>query len=168
MAGRAWHHAGRYGAAIGRSPKNDESLLSAYEQDNDPVDHVKIINSGLNSLECFGRETPPQFDQIEMNRVVQSAARQGRKVMVHANGREPVQMAIAAGHHKKGLGTLLLKRVESMLHDRGFTSIELHARKYAIGFYEKLGYRTIGEECIEVTISHYKMVKNLFELAHLT
>jgi imidazolonepropionase-like amidohydrolase len=65
----------------------------------EPVDHVKIVNSGLNSLKAFGRETAPQFTVDELRQTVATAGAAGRKVMVHANGREPVGRAIAAGCH---------------------------------------------------------------------
>jgi hypothetical protein len=37
----------------------------------------------------------------------------------------------------------------------------MHARKTALGFYEKLGYSRQGEEFTEVTIPHYIMEKAL-------
>jgi predicted GNAT family N-acyltransferase len=37
----------------------------------------------------------------------------------------------------------------------------MHARKTAVGFYEKLGYKRIGNEFLEVTIPHYAMEKAL-------
>jgi len=59
-AGRAWHQAGRYGQLIGRVRDVTTSLCQAIEQEKDPVDHVKIVNSGLNSLSEFGKQTLPQ------------------------------------------------------------------------------------------------------------
>ncbi|HRK60486.1 MAG TPA: GNAT family N-acetyltransferase, partial [Candidatus Kapabacteria bacterium] len=35
------------------------------------------------------------------------------------------------------------------------------ARKNVVGFYEKLGYSTYGEEYVEVTIPHINMKKTL-------
>jgi predicted GNAT family N-acyltransferase len=37
----------------------------------------------------------------------------------------------------------------------------MHARKSAVGFYEKLGYEIEGDEFEEVTIPHYEMQKTL-------
>jgi predicted GNAT family N-acyltransferase len=37
----------------------------------------------------------------------------------------------------------------------------MHARKSALGFYEKLGYTPEGDEFEEVTIPHYLMRKKL-------
>jgi predicted GNAT family N-acyltransferase len=37
----------------------------------------------------------------------------------------------------------------------------MHARKNAVGFYEKMGYRVKGPEFLEVSIPHYEMEKEL-------
>ena len=96
-AGRAWHRAGRYGRLIGRAVPDGLSLAEAIAADPDPGDHVKIVNSGLNSLTEYGRRTAPQFGLEEMRAAVQAAAARGRDVMVHANGEEPVRVAVMAG-----------------------------------------------------------------------
>jgi imidazolonepropionase-like amidohydrolase len=96
-AGRAWHREGRYGRLIGRPPARGLSLAEAMRQDGERVDHLKIVNSGLNSLTEYGKQTAPQFDQKEMHAAVKAAAERGLSVMVHANGIEPVRIAIAAG-----------------------------------------------------------------------
>lgn len=97
--GPAWHKAGRYGRLIGRSPAENETLAEAYNREDPVCDYVKLVNSGLNSLREFGRETMPQFTAAEIRPLVVAAERQGRKVMVHANGRRPVQEALEAGCH---------------------------------------------------------------------
>jgi imidazolonepropionase-like amidohydrolase len=65
----------------------------------EPVDHIKIVNSGLNSLATFGKETPSQFNPDELKEAVQAGRELGLKTMVHANGREAVAAAIEAGCH---------------------------------------------------------------------
>ncbi|HSM73122.1 MAG TPA: amidohydrolase family protein [Desulfobacterales bacterium] len=105
VAGVAWRAPGRYGRLIARTPAGagalGESLEAALDLDRRrcarPPDHVKIVNSGLNSLVCFGRETPPQFQLEELRAAVRVAHRRGLKVMVHANGALPVGLALAAG-----------------------------------------------------------------------
>lgn len=99
VAGRAWHRGGRYGRLVGRCPADGERLDEAVARDVEPVDQVKVMQSGLNSLKIFGRETEPQFTLEELAGVVRAAEAAGRKVMVHANGREPVRLAIMAGCH---------------------------------------------------------------------
>ena len=101
-AGRAWRDHGRYGKLIGRPPFKGKTLAESILAENkDPdlakPDHIKIVNSGLNSLKEFGRETCPQFSLDELKDAVNAAASLGLKVMVHANGRLPVETAIDAG-----------------------------------------------------------------------
>jgi imidazolonepropionase-like amidohydrolase len=95
-AGRAWHARGRYGAMIGRTPAQGESLASAILRSGG-TDLVKILNSGPNSLSRFGRETPPQFSLEDLRQAASSGRSLGLKLMVHANGRVPVQGALEAG-----------------------------------------------------------------------
>lgn len=97
--GAAWYRKGRYGRLIGRHPLEEESLVEAYSREKAPIDYVKLVNSGLNSLQEFGRVTAPQFTIAEIRQLVLRAGRQGRKIMVHANGPRPVQEAIEAGCH---------------------------------------------------------------------
>jgi len=96
-AGRAWRRAGRYGALIGRDPGSGNTLASAIKSSREKVDHVKIVNSGLNSLVQFGKETQPQFSLEEMTAAVTTAKEMGLKTMVHANGSVPVKLAVQAG-----------------------------------------------------------------------
>ena len=98
-AGRAWRSPGRYGKLIGRPPKEGISLARSIALESGDIDHVKLVNSGLNSLSVFGKETPAQFSQEELNSAVRSARKLGLKTMVHANGERPVRLAIEAGCH---------------------------------------------------------------------
>jgi imidazolonepropionase-like amidohydrolase len=97
VAGRAWHRAGRYGGLIGRSLQENHSLAEEIRTDPEEKDHIKIVNSGLNSLKEFGKETLPQFGAEDLSDVVKIAVKCGRRVMVHANGKKPVAAALAAG-----------------------------------------------------------------------
>lgn len=98
-AGKAWHKKGRYGAFIGRHPQDNETLAAAFSGENDGADLVKLINSGLNSLSEFGRETSPQFSLDEIQEFASQVKQRGQKLMVHANGRLPVRFALEAGCH---------------------------------------------------------------------
>lgn len=71
------------------------------------------------------------------------------------------QMAVLNNLQGKGIGRALMQFAENIARDRGFKKITMHARKTAIGFYEKLGYRVRGVEFQEITIPHYVMEKNL-------
>ena len=71
------------------------------------------------------------------------------------------QMAVINDLQGKGIGKALMTFAENLARDRGYKTITMHARKNAIGFYEKLGYKTNGNEFEELTIPHYVMEKNL-------
>jgi len=71
------------------------------------------------------------------------------------------QMAVLSGLQGKGVGRAILQFAENIARDRGYKKMVMHARKTAIGFYEKLGYTIMSEEFIEVSIPHYLMEKNL-------
>ncbi|BHH86251.1 amidohydrolase family protein [Desulforhopalus sp. 52FAK] len=98
-AGRAYHKEGRYGGLIGRPVPEGKSLAEMYLEDEPEGDLVKVVNSGLNSLTTFGKETLPQFTEDELRELVEVAEKRNQKVMVHANGREPVRRGVAAGCH---------------------------------------------------------------------
>ena len=96
-AGRAWHAAGRYGRLIGRSPDEGKDLSDSIAQERPRPDHIKIVNSGLNSLLSFGRPTIPQFQPQALSRAVQKAQSLGLSTMVHANGADAVRQSVEAG-----------------------------------------------------------------------
>lgn len=119
VAGRAWHKKGRYGSLIGRFPEEGEDLAATYGGDNAAIDQVKLVNSGLNSLKIFGRETPPQWTREEIAAVVRTAAQQDRKVMVHANGKLPVRLAIEGGCHSIEHGFFMGRENLQLMAEKG-------------------------------------------------
>jgi len=71
------------------------------------------------------------------------------------------QMAVMNDLQGKGVGRALMQFAENLARDRGYKKITMHARKNAVGFYEKMGYRKVGQEFEEITIPHYVMEKEL-------
>ena len=71
------------------------------------------------------------------------------------------QMAVGAALQRKGIGRVLMDFAENIARDRKYSRLTMHARKSAVGFYEKSGYRICSEEFTEVTIPHYVMEKEL-------
>ncbi|ABW67375.1 amidohydrolase family protein [Desulfosudis oleivorans] len=95
---RGWFKAGRYGKLVGGEPLPESAFLEAITgQMAAGADHVKLVNSGLNSLTRFGVQTTPQFTPDELAAIVALAHGAGRPVMVHANGEIPVRQAVEAG-----------------------------------------------------------------------
>ncbi len=96
-AGTAWHRPGHYGGLIGSALPPEQTLEAAILEEKEGVDHIKIVNSGLNSLTCYGKETAPQFNLAELKAAIKAAHQRGFKTMVHANGKIPVKFAVDAG-----------------------------------------------------------------------
>ncbi len=97
-AGTAWHREGRYGKFIGRVVPGDQDPLAVIVGGTGAgIDHIKLIQSGLNSLTDFGRQTPPQFDEDTIRRIYSFSMRRGFRLMIHANGEAPVAAAVAGG-----------------------------------------------------------------------
>ena len=71
------------------------------------------------------------------------------------------QVAVDTRIQSKGIGKQLVQFSENIARDLLYREIILHARKNVVGFYEKLGYSTYGDEYIEVTIPHINMKKTL-------
>jgi imidazolonepropionase-like amidohydrolase len=96
VAGKAWHKPGRYGSFVGRALGRG-SLAEGILRESDDINHIKIIQSGLNSLKYFGKESLPQFQLKALREAVEVSSSLGLKTMVHANGKLPVRIALEAG-----------------------------------------------------------------------
>lgn len=71
------------------------------------------------------------------------------------------QMAVQNNLQGKGIGAAMMNFAENVARDAGYKKMVMHARKTAIGFYEKFGYKVSGGEFIELSIPHYIMDKKL-------
>jgi predicted GNAT family N-acyltransferase len=71
------------------------------------------------------------------------------------------QMAVSANLQGKGIGRVLMSFAENIARDHGYKRLTMHARKSAVGFYEKNGYKVCSDEFLEVTIPHFVMEKEL-------
>ena len=60
------------------------------------------------------------------------------------------QLQSEAGCHHLGV-------LEAIACERGFQQLTLHARESAVGFFERLGYSTIGACFVAVTLPHWAM-----------
>ena len=159
ITGKAWRNHGRYGKLIGRTPGENETLANAIENDHTQIDHVKIVNSGLNSLIQFGKETLPQFNLQEMKNAVKAANHLGRKVMVHANGRLPVNIAIESGCQSIEHGFFMGKENLQKMSDKNIMWVPTAFTMKAYSQY--LNNRSIEAEIAEKNLEH--QLKQIFQ-----
>lgn len=71
------------------------------------------------------------------------------------------QVAVREAARGTGVGRQLIQFVEAFCKQQGAVQLILHARKTALGFYEKLGYEVAGEPFIEIGLQHCPMAKTL-------
>lgn len=71
------------------------------------------------------------------------------------------QMAVQNNLQGKGIGSAMMNYAENVARDAGYNKVIMDARKTAIGFYEKLGYKVTSNEFEEITIHHLIMEKKL-------
>ncbi|MBX3256632.1 MAG: GNAT family N-acetyltransferase [Chitinophagaceae bacterium] len=71
------------------------------------------------------------------------------------------QMAVSSNLQQKGIGATLMNFAENVAREKGYEKLMMHARKSAVGFYQRFGYTISGNEFQEVTIPHYAMEKRL-------
>lgn len=71
------------------------------------------------------------------------------------------QMAVQNNLQGKGIGATMMNYAENVARDAGYSKLIMHARKTAMDFYKKLGYKVVGDEFEEITIPHFIMEKKL-------
>jgi len=74
-------------------------------------------------------------------------------------------MAVHPNYQQRGLGSLIIKRLEEEAKELNFLTIELQARENAVEFYKSQGYQ-IQEKSFNLwdIIQHYLMVKTLHSI----
>lgn len=71
-------------------------------------------------------------------------------------------MAVLDTYQKKGLGDLLVKAAEDYIKTVAGEAIWFNAREIAVGFYEKMGYKIIGDPFTISDIgTHYVMYRKV-------
>lgn len=68
-------------------------------------------------------------------------------------------MAVEESRHGTGTGRALMREVAAVTRDRGLDVLWAHGRDSALGFYEHIGFRVVGDGYTDVTnISHHLVV----------
>ena len=152
VAGKAWHRPGRYGHLIGCALSPDRTLAETILGEKKGVDHIKIVNSGLNSLTCFAKETEPQFDLAELKAAVRAARQCGLKTMVHANGKLPVKIAVDAGCDSIEHGFFMGKDNLYRIADRGATWVPTAFTMKALG--DQMKRQRVDADVVQKNLEH--------------
>lgn len=89
----------------------------------------------------------------------------GRLVLPRTDRATPAprigRMAVDPTERGHGVGTALLRALEHAAADAGASLVTLHAQCHARRFYDRAGYRQVGEPFTEAGIEHVEMRKSL-------
>lgn len=69
------------------------------------------------------------------------------------------RFAVAKELRKQGFGRILMEKLTEYAKEKGYSGIELSAVETAVGFYEKQGFRAIGDYYLETGVPHIYMKK---------
>jgi len=75
--------------------------------------------------------------------------------------RTTCRMAVLKEWRVWGVGRALLQTLLALAAKQGLTRVALSAQTHAVGFYERAGFRAIGQPFMDAGIPHRKMVKDL-------
>jgi ribosomal protein S18 acetylase RimI-like enzyme len=71
-------------------------------------------------------------------------------------------MAVAEDYERRGIGRMVVRYLEQQAINSGISTIVLHAREPAVGFYQRLGYHLEEKSYVLFDeIQHYRMTKSL-------
>lgn len=73
------------------------------------------------------------------------------------------RVAVIQSMRKHHIGKRIMLALENKIKELGGKKIELSAQSRVQGFYESLGYHTVGEEYMDEHCPHIKMVKEINE-----
>jgi predicted GNAT family N-acyltransferase len=73
------------------------------------------------------------------------------------------RLAVLPNHRSQGIGGEMVHTAIAYSQMQGYRKIVLHAQMPAVGFYEQLGFNTVGEPFEEANILHLKMEQSLVQ-----
>lgn len=71
------------------------------------------------------------------------------------------RIAVLREWRGRGVGARLVEAMVERAREAGLETVDLDAQTHAIGFYEKLGFRSRGEVFLEAGIAHQNMLRPL-------
>jgi ElaA protein len=83
------------------------------------------------------------------------------RLVVHADYAKVGRMAVLREWRGSGAGRAILRALMDEAGARGSARVVLHAQVHAIGFYERNGFRVVGDEFDEAGIPHRRMERAL-------
>lgn len=106
-----------------------------------------------------------EFEFVSINAYIEDDEKiiAAGRLQDNGNGTGQVRyMAVDNTYQGKGLGKLILKKLEAKATEMNMHTVELQARENALEFYKANGYRIVEKSfCLWDIIQHYLMAKTL-------
>lgn len=104
-------------------------------------------------------EEPDEYDAVADHVVVyeQKQPIAAGRLVIKEEGFMLGRIAVLPEHRGLGYGDLVVRLLVRRAFDLGAKEVYLHAQTHAVAFYEKLGFKTVGEKFIEAGIEHIEM-----------
>jgi predicted GNAT family N-acyltransferase len=71
------------------------------------------------------------------------------------------RVAVLASKRQQGIGAALMERLHEVAERSGLNKVWCNAQVAVVAFYEKLGYRTVGDSFYEAGIEHVRMERQI-------
>lgn len=84
----------------------------------------------------------------------------GTARLVHNNYFKIGRIALLKSCRGKGYGALIVKKITALAFENGADKVLVDAQNYAVPFYEKIGFKVIGDEIIDRGLPHIPMCIN--------
>jgi predicted GNAT family N-acyltransferase len=79
------------------------------------------------------------------------------RLLIHEKTGHIGRMAVMKSWRGKGVGLALMQTMLEIARKQGLKDLFLNAQTYAIPFYEKVGFKAVGDEFDEAGMPHYRM-----------
>lgn len=121
----------------------------------------KVLRLPL-GLSIYTEDLTPEASQWHFGAFVKNQFAGVLVLVPHEQGEIKMrQVAVDEIYQHKHIGSQLVRYAEKFAAGRGFLRMVLHARQSAVPFYQKLGYKIVSDVFTEVTIPHYRMLKEI-------
>ncbi|MFD2045372.1 GNAT family N-acetyltransferase [Ornithinibacillus salinisoli] len=71
------------------------------------------------------------------------------------------RICVLKEYRGKSFGKQIIKSMEDVISEKGYTKVKLNAQTHAEEFYKRLGYQTVSGEFMDAGIPHVTMIKEL-------
>lgn len=71
------------------------------------------------------------------------------------------RICVLKSYRQKGIGEVLMKKIEGIARDKGVHEVKLNAQTHAEPFYQKIGYTTYSDIFMDAGIPHVAMNKKV-------